>query len=167
MQEHHDVAHRLLLGPPGGDFPGAEFADARNLPQLIGAGLDDLEGGLAKNADDPFGEGGADAAHHAGAEVFLDALCRGRRRRLQRIGLELKAVRAIGDPDADGVDEFAGRDERRMADDRNKITAPARLHLQDGETILLVVKRHPLNGPDERFTGGSGGGGDFQKTMPL
>ena len=167
MQEDHDVADGLLLGPAGGDLPGAEFADAGDLPQLLGVGLDDFEGRLAEGADDPFGELGTDAAHHAGAEIFLDALGRRRRRRLQQIGLELQAVRAIGDPDADGVDEFAGRDRRRMADDGDEIAPPARLHLQDREAVLLVVKRHPLDGADERFTGRSGEGGGLQDAMPL
>ena len=32
MQEDHDVADGLLLGPAGGDFSRAEFADARRPP---------------------------------------------------------------------------------------------------------------------------------------
>ena len=123
-----------------------------HLPQLLGARLDDLEGSLAESADDPFGEHGADAAHHAGAEIFLDALRRRRRRGLQKIGLELKAVGAIGDPDADGVDEFARRDRGGMPDDRDEVALAARLHLQDGEAVVLIVKRHPLDRADERFT---------------
>ena len=167
VQEDHDVAHGFLLGPTRGDFPGAELADAGNLPQFSGAAS------MISNVASPkaptilLASVGTDAAHHAGAEVFLDALGRGRRGRLQRIGLELQAMRAIGEPDADGMDEFAGRDESGMADDGDKIAPPARLHLQDGETIFLVVKRHPLDGADERFTGGSGGGGGLQETMPL
>ena len=70
------------------------------------------------------GELGADAANHAGAEIFLDAFGRRRRGRLEKIGLELKAMRAIGEPDADGVDEFAGRDRSRMADDRTRSRRP-------------------------------------------
>ena len=110
---------------------------------------------------------GPDAADHAGAEIFLDAFGRRRRRRLEQIGLELKAMRAIGEPDADGVDEFAGRDRSRMADDRDEIAPPARLHLQDREAILLVVKGHPLDRADERFTGRSGVGGGLQGSLPL
>jgi hypothetical protein len=67
----------------------------------------------------------------------------------------LQAVRAIGEPYADSVNELAGRDESGMADDGDKIAPPTRLHLQDREAILLIVKRHPLDGADERFTGGS------------
>ena len=65
--------------------------------------------------------------------------------RLQRIGLELQAMRAIGEPDADGVDEFAGGDESGMAHDGDKIAPPARLHFEDREAVLLVVKRHTLD----------------------
>ena len=153
MQEDHDVADGLLLGPAGGDLPRAEFADARHLPQLLGARLDDFEGPLAERADDSLGEHRADAANHARAEIFLDAFRRRRRRGLEQVRLELKPMRAIRDPDADGVDELAGRDRRDMTDDRHEIALAARLHLQDGETIVLVVKGHPLDGADERFSG--------------
>jgi len=57
-----------------------------------------------------LGEFWTDAAHHAGAEISLDALRRRRRRGLQQLGLELQAVGAIGESDADSVDELAGGD---------------------------------------------------------
>ena len=151
--------------------PAAIFP-ARNSPMpgtslsFSGAGLDDFECRRAEDRDDPFGELRTDAAHHAGAEVFLDALGRRRRRGLERIRLELQAVRAIGDPDADGVDEFAGRDRSGVADDGDKIAPPARLHFQDREAALLIVKRHPLDRADERFTGGSRMGLGLQDASP-
>lgn len=76
-------------------------------------------------------------------------------------------MRAIGEPDAHSMNEFARRDRRRMADDHDEIALPARLHLQDREAILLVVKGHPLDGADERFTGRSSVGGGLQDSMPL
>jgi hypothetical protein len=39
-----------------------------------------------------------------------------------------------------------------MTDDWNEIAFAARLHLQDGKTIFVVMKRHSLNGTDERFS---------------
>ena len=54
MQEEHDVADGLLLGPAGGDFRCAELADARDVPQLLGAGLDDFERRHAEDGDDPL-----------------------------------------------------------------------------------------------------------------
>ena len=167
MQEDHDVADSLLLGPARGDLPGPEFADAGNLPQFLRGGFDDFESRFAKDADNSLGECRTDAAHHAGAKVFLDALGRRRRGCLQRIGFELQAMCAIGEPDADGMDKFSGGDESGMADDRDEIAAPARLDLQDRKAILLVVKGHPLDGADERFTGGSGLGGGLQYAGPL
>jgi hypothetical protein len=41
VQEEHDVADGLLLRPAGGDFSGAELAYARDIPQLLGACLDE------------------------------------------------------------------------------------------------------------------------------
>ena len=153
MQEDHDVADGLLLGPTGGDLPGAELADAGHLAELLRARLDDLEGPLAKRADDALGKHGAYPSHHARAEIFLDPFRRRRRRGLEKVRLELEAVGSIRDPDADGVDELPGGDRRDVPDDRHQVALAARLHLQHGEAIVLVVERHPLDGPDERFSG--------------
>ena len=62
--------------------------------------LDDLEGLQAEQTDDPLGKFGTDPAHHARAEITSGALDRRRRGRLQRVGLELQAMRAIGEPQA-------------------------------------------------------------------
>ncbi len=35
VQEHHDAADDLLVGPAGGDFSGADFADARNFAETF------------------------------------------------------------------------------------------------------------------------------------
>jgi len=107
MQEHHDVAHGLLLGPAGGDLRHAHLPDAGHLAQPDGFRLDDFEGRLAEGSDDALGELGTDAAHQAGAEIFLDSLRRRRRRGLEEVRLELRPVSTIGDPDADGMDELA------------------------------------------------------------
>ena len=152
MEEDHDVADGLLLRPAGGDFPRAEFADAGDFTQLLRARLDYFERRLAEGRDDPFGELGANAAHHAGAEIFLDSLRRRRRRGLQEIRLELKAVAAVGDPDADRVDVFPGGDRRHVADDGDEVALAARLHLQHGKAVVVVMKRHPLDGADERLS---------------
>ena len=129
VEEDHDVAHGLPLGPAGDDLAGAEFSDARYLAHPFRRGLDDLEGLLPEGGHDPFGQHGTDAAHHAGAEVFLDPLRRRRRRGLQKVGFELEPVAPVGNPDAEGVDEFSRRDRRHMPDDGDEVTFPARLHL--------------------------------------
>ena len=103
--------------------------------------------------DNPFGELWADAPDHAGAEVFLDALGGRRRRRLEKVRLELQPVGPVRDPDADRVDEFARRDRRRVADDRDKIALAPRLHFEDDESAVLIVERHPLDRADERCLG--------------
>ena len=61
---------------------------------------------------------------------------------------------AIRDPDADGVDEFPGGDRGHVADDGDEVALPARLHLQDGESVVIVMEGHPLDGSDEGFFGG-------------
>jgi hypothetical protein len=47
-----------------------------------------------------------------------------RRDCFERIGLELQTMRANDEPDADGVDEFACRNESGMADDDDETNHP-------------------------------------------
>ena len=166
VQEEHDVADGLLLGPAGGDFSGAEFAYAGNVPQLLGARLDDFERRRAEYGDDPLRQLRAYAAHHAGTEVFLNPLGRRRRRGLEEIRLELQPVGSVRDPDADGVDEFARRNRRGVADDRHKVALPPSLHFQNGETAVLIVERHPLDRADERVFGRRCIEGRLQRSKP-
>ncbi|CAO4155318.1 hypothetical protein DHODJN_22085 [Methylorubrum extorquens] len=48
VQEEHDLPHRLLLSPAAYDPLGALWADAADLHQAVGLGLDDLEGALSE-----------------------------------------------------------------------------------------------------------------------
>jgi hypothetical protein len=77
---------------PATIFP-ARIADARDFPHPFGLRLYDLEGLLAERRDNPLRKHRADAAHHAGAEVFLDALGGRRRRGPEEIRVELEPVR--------------------------------------------------------------------------
>jgi hypothetical protein len=151
VQEHHNVADGFLLGPAGGDPRRAKLPDPRHLPQPFRRRFDGFEGRHAEGGDNSPGELGTDASDHAGAEIFFDAFRRRRGRRLQKVGFELKAVSAIGDPDADSVNIFAGGDRSGVADDRHEVAFAARFDLQNGEPILLIVKSHAFDRADERF----------------
>ena len=50
VQEDHDLADDLLLGPGVGDALGAHRADAGHLAQALGLGLDDVEHLLAEGS---------------------------------------------------------------------------------------------------------------------
>ena len=71
-----------------------------HLTQAIGLLLDDVEHGFAEGADELFRVDRPDAADHARAEIFLDALDCGRRRSLEERGFELDAVRTVVGPGA-------------------------------------------------------------------
>ncbi|MCW2317610.1 hypothetical protein M2322_003174 [Rhodoblastus acidophilus] len=147
---NHDIAHRLLLGPAGGNARGAHFPDARHIAEPCWFGLDDFEGVHAKKGDDSLGELRPNDAHHAGAEVFLYSLGRRRSRRFQEFGLELQPVRPVREPNADGVNELAGRYRGDMANDRHQVAMAARLDLQDSEAVVLVVEGNAFDGADKR-----------------
>ena len=78
VQEHHDLANDLLFRPGVGDPLGAHPADTSHLAQPCRLGLNDLEDPLAERPDHLPGIDRPDAADHAGAEVFLDAIDRRR-----------------------------------------------------------------------------------------
>ena len=145
VQEQHDLADDLLLGPAGDDALGAFRADAADLTQPVRLLRNDLEHGLAKGAHELFGVDGADATDHPGAQIFLDPLDRRRRRRLEKRGSELDAVGTIVDPTAARLHKLAGRDHRGMADDGDQIALPARFDPQHAEAVLRVVKRDAVD----------------------
>jgi hypothetical protein len=77
LEENHDLAHDLLLGPGAGDALGAQWPDAGDFAQAIGFGFDDVENLVTECLHKLPGINRADAADHAGGEILLDALGRG------------------------------------------------------------------------------------------
>ena len=95
VQEHHNLADHLLLGPGIGDPLRPHLPDAGHLAQAFRLGLDDVEHLLAERPDQLAGVDRADAPDHPGPEVFLDALDRRRRRDPQEARLELLTVGTV------------------------------------------------------------------------
>jgi hypothetical protein len=94
----NDLPHRLLLGPGGEDAGSTNRPDAVDLAQLVWGRLDDVEHLLAKGAHELLCVNRANTPDHAGREVLLDAVGRGRGRCAQEPRLELLAVCPIVDP---------------------------------------------------------------------
>ena len=155
VQEDHDLPHGLLLGPARDDLRGPPRADAGDLLQALGAGLDDLEGVLAEGRDDALGHGRADAAHLAGGEVLLDALSPGGRGGLEHLGLELKPMRAVGEPDPGGGDPLARSDRRgvcRPRSTRSRLPRACTFRTQKPFSALWKVTRSTV--PARASSGG-------------
>ena len=155
VQEQHDLADDLLVRPAPDDAPGALGADPVHLAQPLGLLLDDVEHGLAEGRDQPLGVDRADALDHAGAEVLLDALGRGRRGGPQEGGLELQAVRAVVDPGPAGVDELARPIAAAAPTTVDEVALAADLDAQHAEAGLGVVEGDPLDQPGQRLALGS------------
>ena len=85
VQEDHDLADDLLLGPGVGDPFGANGADAGHLAQPFGLGLDDVEDLLPERLDHLLGVDRPDAADHSRAQILLDPVDRARRRGLEKL----------------------------------------------------------------------------------
>ena len=162
VQEDHDLAHRLLLGPGGEDARRPHRADAADLAQPVGGRLDDVEHLVAEGAHQLLGVDPADAADHAGGEVFLDALGRRRRRGAHEARLELLAVGAVVDPFAGRRHPLAGRDRGGVAHDGHEVAVPARLDPQHAEAVLRVVKGDALDEAGQHLLVRGG----FRRTRP-
>ena len=65
VEEHHDLAHHLLLRPGVGDASGAHRPDARHLAQPLRLRLDDIEDLPAERTDQLAGVDRADAPDRA------------------------------------------------------------------------------------------------------
>jgi hypothetical protein len=144
VEEQHDLADDLLLCPASNDPLRALRADAGDLTQAARLLLDHVEHGFAKGAYELLRIDRPDAADHAGAEIFLDALDRRRCRGLQE---RLDAVRTVVDPGPTRLNELAGRDHRGMANDGDQITLTSGFDAQNAEAVLGVVKRDAVDQP--------------------
>src|SRR5262249_35701520 len=173
VQENHDLADCLLLGPGDRDACGSYRTNAVYLAQAIRCRLDDIEHLLAKGAPKLLGIDRANAADHARGEALLDALDRSGRRGLEEAGLELLTVSAVIDPVAGRGHPFAGRDRGGMAHQGDQFAVATGPNPQDAKAILSVLVRDALDHSGEhlaihwrglvlhsrRHTLGSGDGG--------
>jgi hypothetical protein len=82
---------------PAAPGPG-RASDAVDLLQALGPLRVDTEHRLAERPGQFLGVDRPDALDHAGGEVLLDALGRGRRRRAEEVATKLYAVRPVNDP---------------------------------------------------------------------
>ena len=71
-------------------------------------------------------------------------------------GFELKPMRAVGNPNSDGVNKFPGRYRSCMPDDCDEVRRSARLHLQDGKSIFLIMEGDAFDRAGECFARRSG-----------
>ena len=153
MQEDHDLADDLLLGPSIGDAFGTHPTDARDFAQTIGLGLDDVEHLLAECLDHLLGVDRTNAADHAGTEILLDAIDRSRRRRAHEARLELLTMGAVINPFARRRDPLTGGDGGSMSDDGYQIAMAARFDPQNAEAVLAVVVSNSFDQPCQNFLG--------------
>ena len=145
VQEQHDLADHLLVSPATADSLGTLRPDPVHLPQALGALLDRVEHALGERLDQLLGVDRSDALDHAGAQVPLDALERGRRGSAQEGGLELEPVGPVVHPRAGGVDELAGGDRGGSTEHGDQIALAADLDPQHAEAAVRVMERHPLD----------------------
>src|SRR5262249_38666729 len=64
MQEDHDLADHLLLGPGGDDATGPYWTDAIHFPEAVRLCLDDVKYLVAEGVQQLLGIGRANAADH-------------------------------------------------------------------------------------------------------
>ena len=145
MQEHHDLAHDLLLGPGVGDPLRPHLPDAGHLAQPFRLGLDDIEHLLAERPHQLAGIDRADAPDHARAEILLDALDRGRLGGANEARLELLAMGAVVDPLPGGGDPFPGRHHGGVADHSDQVAMSPRSGSQHAEAVLRIMEGDALD----------------------
>jgi hypothetical protein len=66
VQEEHDLPYGLLLGPGGSNSARTHGADAVDLAQPVGLGLDDVKDLLSECANKLLGVGRPNSPDHAG-----------------------------------------------------------------------------------------------------
>jgi hypothetical protein len=147
VQEQHDLANDLLVGPARDDPLGALGANPGHLAQTVGLLLDDLEYRRGEGANQLLCVDRADAVDYPRAEIFFDALGRRGWHCLEERGPELDAMCAVVDPGSVRLDKLAGRNHRRVT----QVALTAGLHPQHAEPILLIVERDALDQAGQNF----------------
>jgi hypothetical protein len=145
VQEHHDLAHHLLLRPGGRDAAGSYWTNAIYLLEAVRFRLNDIEHPVAEGAQKLLGIDRTNAADHSGGEVFLDAFVRCRGRGFEESGLELLSVGAVVDPVAGCRNPLSGRDGGGMTNQGDQITVPAGLNPDDTKAVVGVLISDALN----------------------
>src|SRR5262249_31797605 len=151
VQEDHDLAHDLLLGPSCGDAAGADGTDAVHLLQAMGLRLDDVEYLLAEGAQQLLGVNRADAADHSRREILFNPFGRGGCGSLEKARLKLLAVGAIINPVARGCNPFASRNHGGMSDQGHEFTMTARLDPKNAKAVLGILIGHTLDQSGEHL----------------
>ena len=98
-----------------------------------------------------FRVNGADALHHAAAEVFLDALSDGGRGAGEHLRPELLAELPVLDPAALGIDPFAGADRGQRSNHADQITVALGLGLEHREAVFLIEEGNALDQAGQAF----------------
>ena len=142
----------LLLRPGNYDPRRSDRANSIHLAQAIRCGLDEIEDRLAECLDELLGVHRANPADRPGREIRLDAFEGCRRRRAEKARAELDPVGAVVDPVSTGRDPLARRDGSRGADDRHQVPVSPRLHAEDAESGLLIMKGHAFHETGQDFT---------------
>ena len=155
VQEDHDVADGLLLGPGALDLLAAAGADTLDFLQAGRRYFDDVENILPEFVHELLRVNRADTPDEPAAEVFLDAFARVRRLAADVLRTQLHSMLAIALPVPLSGDPLAGRNGRDDADHSDKIPAPLDLHLEDGEARVLIMECDAFNQAGETV-GGSG-----------
>src|SRR6516165_7416624 len=145
VQEQHDLANDLLLGPAADDALRPLGADPCHLPQTARLLLDDVKNGIPECAHQLLRVDRPDAADHPGAEILFDPFDRRRRRGLEERGSELDAMRAVVDPGSARLHKLAGRDHRCVTKDGDQVALTAGFDAQHAEAVLFVVEGDALD----------------------
>src|SRR5208282_267990 len=145
MEEDHDLADDLLLGPGPFDPASPLRPDAVHLLQAGRIVLDDVEDLLSELVHQLPGIDRPDALDHAAAEVFLNALLCGWGRALEQFGAELEPEIPVADPPAFRRYPFTRIDGGQRANHRDLVSMALGLDLEHRKAVLLVEERDALN----------------------
>ena len=92
------------------------------------------------------------AADHARAKVFLDALDRSGGGGLEEARLKLLTVGAVIGPVAGSRDPLAGADHSGVANNGDEIAVPPRLDPNDAKTVVGILVGDALNQPGQHLS---------------
>ena len=145
MQEDHDVAYRLLLGPCSFDLLPTSRPDSIHLFKLHRIVVDDCEDPLAEFLHQLFRVDWADSFDQAAGKIFFNPLPRSGRAALEKRGFKLQPVFFVLHPVALSCNPLARVDIRKSSHHRYQFPVALHFYTQHRKPRLFAVEGDALN----------------------
>ena len=138
LKKQHDFPDLFLFFPGRLDHANSLFSDARHCQQLVRVSFDQVQGGLSEFFDNPLCHDRSDTLDQARAQVFLNAVNRGRHLCLVMGNLELLAKLGMAGPFSLEIKDLTGGGRHHVAHGVHEVCPAVDFKFDNAVAVLFV-----------------------------